>query len=79
MGTMMNEMTRIAEEARVAVVVLHHNTEGRGKARGSTTITASADVVIFVDAGRIVNRVNAELGKAVHSAPRRRSPFQKVA
>jgi hypothetical protein len=48
MGTMMNEMTRIAEQARVAVVVLHHNTEGRGKARGSTTITASADVVISI-------------------------------
>ncbi|WFT95060.1 AAA family ATPase [Bradyrhizobium barranii] len=48
MGTMMNELTRIAEEAQVAVVVLHHNTEGRGKARGSTTITASADVVISI-------------------------------
>ena len=48
MGTMMNEMTRIAEEADVAVVVLHHNTEGRGKARGSTAITASADVVISI-------------------------------
>ena len=48
MGTMMNEMTRIAEEARVAVVVLHHSTEGRGKARGSTTITASVDVVISI-------------------------------
>jgi hypothetical protein len=31
MGTVMNEMTRIAEEAGVAIVVLHHNTEGRGK------------------------------------------------
>ncbi|MDA9407944.1 AAA family ATPase [Bradyrhizobium sp. CCBAU 45384] len=48
MGAMMNELTRIAEEAQVAVLVLHHNTEGRGKARGSTTITASADVVISI-------------------------------
>jgi hypothetical protein len=50
MGQVFNEITRIAEEVGAAVIVLHHNANGRkGKMRGSSAVPASADVLMSLE------------------------------
>lgn len=49
-GQAFNELTRIADETGAMILVLHHNAKGAsGQMRGSSTISASADVVIAID------------------------------
>lgn len=50
MGQVFNELTRIADEVGCAVIVLHHNAQGKTKMRGSSAVPASADVLMSLEA-----------------------------
>lgn len=49
MGQVFNELTRIADEVGAAVIVLHHNAQGKTKMRGSSAVPASADVLMSLE------------------------------
>ncbi|MCK1493276.1 AAA family ATPase [Bradyrhizobium sp. 180] len=49
MGLIFNQLSRIAEEVGAGVIVLHHNTQGKTKMRGSSAVPASADVLMSLE------------------------------